>query len=381
MKNVKEIVVVVIFMFILILPAAESVLHFLPEREVDENRALKLMPEFNISSLDPFPAAFDDYYSDNFDLRNQFVWFNSKLKFNLFDIPPVRSKAFMGNNGWMYNIKDQMDLYYGKTIADSVELPTYYDIFNYRKNFLDSIGCKYYVVVVPTKTSVYPEFIPLAKRKDVEQTLTDQIVNLVDTISGITVIDLRTTLNKAKNHDFPLYHKTDTHWNDYGSYFAYKEIMNVLAVDFPELVPNSISQYSFETVKSKGMGLTNMMGIIDEVYEYKIVGKPDFVPISNKGKKSNYEVVKGFPYVSEYEIVYTTENDSLPSMLLVRDSFGKALIPYLSEHFSKSVYIFDGWHHWLNEDIVLNEKPDIYIQLVLEAYIPNIYKSAERNLK
>ena len=76
-------------------------------------------------------------------------------------------------------------------------------------------------------------------------------------------------------------------------------------------------------------------------------------------------------------MVYTTKNVSLPKLLLIRHSLGFSLIPFLSEHFSESVYIFDGWHHESNKEIVLNEKPDIYIQLVLESYIPSIYKYAK----
>jgi hypothetical protein len=366
-------------MVILVLPYTDSVFHFVPEEENTENRALKTMPEFDWSFIDNFPEEFDKYYSDNFDLRNQFLSFNSKLKYQLFNKPPVEGKAFIGYDGWMYLVKDEMDLYYGNTVAKSDELTNYYDIFRYRKNFLDSIGCKYYVVIAPSKASVYPEFLPLSKRKSVEKTLTDQIVSLLDTVTGLTVIDLRTVLKKAKSRDIRMYHKTDNHWNEYGSYVAYEAIMDSLSVDFPNLNPIPISKFNIETVEAKGMGLTNMMGIYDEVYEDKIMCKPDFKRKSKNGEKNNYPVVRGFPYTSQHEIVYTVANDSLPKMLLIRDSFGATLIPFLSEHFSKSVFIFDGWHHWFNEDIVLNEKPDIYIQLVLESFMSNVSIEKKRD--
>jgi hypothetical protein len=63
---------------------------------------------------------------------------------------------------------------------------------------------------------------------------------------------------------------------------------------------------------------------------------------------------------------------------MIHDSFGSTLIPFFNEHFSKSVYIFDGWQHAFNEEIVLNEKPDIYIQLVVESLLPNISKNARK---
>ncbi len=380
MKNLKEILITTAFMVILILPSVDSVFHFIPGVKNTENRVFKIMPQFDITYMDLFPEAFDEYYTDNFDLRNQFIWFNSKLKFRLFNIPPVQGKAFIGRNGWMYLVKDEMDIYLGNNLADENKLKRYYDIFKYRKEFLDSIGCKYYVAIVPIKTSIYPEFLPLAKSKTVELTLSDQLVNLLDTVKGLTLIDLRAVLNEAKG--VRVFHKTDNHWNDYGSYIAYESIISIISNDFPELSPpNPISKFNVDSVEDHGRLLTNMMGIYDEVNEIKITCEPTFIQKSKNGEKSNYPVMRGFPYTTEYELVYTTSNDSLPKMLMIRDSFGKTIIPFLSEHFSKSVYIFDGWHHGFNEDIVLNEKPDIFIQLVLESFIPNVYKHAKKPVK
>ncbi len=65
-------------------------------------------------------------------------------------------------------------------------------------------------------------------------------------------------------------------------------------------------------------------------------------------------------------------------MLMIRDSFARTIIPFMSEHFNESVYIFDGWHHDLNEDIVKKEKPDVFIQLILESQIPKLYDYIEK---
>ena len=143
MKSLKEILVPTTFLLILILPMVDSVFHFIPEVKNTENRAFSTMPKFELPLHDSFPGAFDECYSDNFDLRNQFLWFNSKLRFQLFSIPPVAGKAFIGRNGWMYLVKNEMDTYLGNNLADENKLTRYYDIFSYRKNFLDSIGCKY----------------------------------------------------------------------------------------------------------------------------------------------------------------------------------------------------------------------------------------------
>ncbi len=376
MKVTKQIIVTLTFVLMLVIPAANSVFNFIPEKENHENRALKSKPEFDVNRLDIFPKKYDDYYSDHFDLRNQFLWLNSKIKFELLNKPPKEGKAFIGHNGWMYITGHQMDNYYGNSMVNDSTLKRYYDIFKYREKVLDSIGCEYYVAIVPTKTTVYPEYLPIAKRKYNQETLTDQIVDLLDTVSGLTLIDLRDDIINAKDK-VRLFHKTDNHWNEYGSYFGYKSIMDVLSKDFPELKPNDISKYKVDSVEVNGMALTNMMGIYERISEYKIICKPKFEISSRIGEESDYPVPQYFGYVNEYEKVFVTDNDSLPKLLMIRDSFGGTLIPYLNEHFSKSVYIFDAWQHELNEDIVLNEKPDIYIQLILEMFLPKVEKSAK----
>lgn len=377
MKVLKEILVSVSFMVIIVLPIFDSVSNIIPSEKINENRALKTMPVFDITLLDSFPQAYDEYYTDNFELRNQFLLFNSKLKVEIFNVPPINSKAIIGSNGWMYLLKSMNDVYQGKNIVNDDKLKRYYNIFKYRKDFLDSINCKYYVVIAPTKTTVYPEFLPLSQQNTGKTSLTNQIVNLLDTVNGLTFIDLRSVLINVKD-SIRLFNKTDTHWNAYGSYIAYNAIMETISIDFPKLAPVNISNFVIDSVTVKGMNLTNVLGIYHGIHETRITCDPTFEKRSKKGKMRNYPTLDWFPLKAEYEEVYSTENDSLPKMLMIRDSFARTLIPFFSEHFSESVYIFDGWHHDFNEEIVINEKPDIYIQLVMEAQIPYLYNNAKK---
>ncbi|MCC6576621.1 MAG: hypothetical protein IT228_04690, partial [Flavobacteriales bacterium] len=49
--------------------------------------------------------------------------------------------------------------------------------------------------------------------------------------------------------------------------------------------------------------------------------------------------------------------------------FAVYLIPYLSEHFSRSVYV---WSPVFIPDIVTREKPDIVVQELLEVFITDL---------
>ncbi len=377
MKISKEIIITVAFVSMLLFPAIDSIFHFVPLEKNNENRALKKIPKLDIKKLDLFPGGYDSYYSDNFDLRNQFVRFNSSMKLKVFNRPPVEGKAFFGHDGWMFIEKHQMDTYHGKSLVNDEELFRYNEIFKYRQNFLDSIGCKYYLVIAPTKASVYPEYLPFSKRKNNQKTLTDQIISLMDTVMDFTVVDLRQPLRNAKGGT-RLYHKTDNHWNEFGSYIAYDTIIGAISQDFPNIRTNDISLFKIDSTEIPGLALTNMMGIYEGFTENKITCKPNFERVSHSGIKRDYPVMPNFPYLSDYEKVYTTNNDSFPKMLMIRESFAGTIIPFISEHFSESVYIYDSWDHEFNEEIVLSQKPDIYIQLVLEMFIPKIKMKAKK---
>lgn len=380
MRAFKEISIVLAFSLILILPMADSFFNFIPIEEVKENRVLRSKPELDINSLDKFPGLFDKYYNDYFEIRNQYLILNSWLKFQLMGVAPVRKKAVIGEDGWMYSLKMIRNVYLGNNKVDDDELNEYYKIFNYRKNFLDSINCKYYFVLAPVKLTIYPEYLPISNYVPNQPSLSDQIVALLDSMQGPTLLDLRPVLKQAKG-DIRLFNKTDTHWNDYGSLLAYEAIMQILSKDFPNLLPHKISEYSVDTVKGKGMNILDMLGIYHPVYENKILCKPNSFKDQSRKEKNRYVAPEWFSLKKEYEFVYSNDNDSLPKLLMIRDSFARTVIPYLKEHFSESVYIFDTWHHDFNEDIVIQEKPDIFIQFIVESQLPSIYKFSKRPKK
>lgn len=377
MKAFKDIGISFAFVVILMLPFLESIFPFFPKTAITENRDLAPRPRFGSVSSDSFPTAFDAYYTDHFELRNPFLLFNSAFKTKVFDVPPVNTKGLLGADGWMYFTRNLKDAYLGGNRFNEEQLLRYYEVLTYRQRFLDSIGCAYYFVIVPVKPTIYPEFLPTALRSADQESASDQLVKLLDTVKEIKLIDLRPILREAKGGT-RLFHKTDSHWNDYGAFLGYQGIMSRISDDFPLLEPRPISDFKIDSLNVEGMNLTRILGIYHDITEMNIRLTPEFAVQSTEGVESGYPAPKWFRFKSQYEEVYVTANDSLPKLLVTRDSFGKALMPYLNEHFSKSVYLFDGWHYGLHEDIVVKEKPDIFIQLVLESLLPNIPNNSSK---
>jgi hypothetical protein len=83
---------------------------------------------------------------------------------------------------------------------------------------------------------------------------------------------------------------------------------------------------------------------------------------------------KGFPYPWDYETRYETQKDSLPGVLIIRDSFGKKLIPHLANQCKAIVGIWDNWHYGLNLPIIEAEKPNVVILEIVESNLKDILK-------
>ena len=113
---------------------------------------------------------------------------------------------------------------------------------------------------------------------------------------------------------------------------------------------------------------------------YRVLGIEDLYEIdqspvfenecAKEFKKYGFPPTKGFPYPWTYEKRYVNKEDTSGlRILVIRDSFGHQIIPFLKESFSESVFIFDAWQYKLNEQIIEVVKPDIVVFLTVETHL------------
>jgi hypothetical protein len=80
------------------------------------------------------------------------------------------------------------------------------------------------------------------------------------------------------------------------------------------------------------------------------------------------------PTAEEGRLVTEIPRSTLPRALVVRDSFASRLVPFLSEHFSRAVYL---WQNDFIPDDVLKSKPDVVIQEIVGRHLYNFIPSPE----
>jgi hypothetical protein len=73
-------------------------------------------------------------------------------------------------------------------------------------------------------------------------------------------------------------------------------------------------------------------------------------------------------------LVTEVDDRSLPRAVIFRDSFVSRLVPFLSEHFSRAVYV---WQNDFDANLVEQEHPDVVIQEIVGRHLYNFIPSPE----
>lgn len=367
----KARVLPIVFVLFLLLPLANEWLNLLPDTPNRENRSLAEMPVFKWSKLDRYPKKFNSYFQDHFSFRNRMTAWHGSMVYQVFKKSPQPNQVILGKDGWFFLARKEKPVYMGYRMFTAEQLKTLGERLEYNRQFLADRGCKYYFVMAPMKHEIYPEFLPASAQKFVAENMADQLANYVQQNTNINYLDLREPIRKAKS-DLPLYYYTDNHWNRLGGFHAYRAIGQMLQEDFPNISLKTLEDFTIETEPKKPMTAARLLGASIPMEELNIILVPKFQRLAQHGEEQNYPAPEKFPYPKQYEVVRTVPNSNQPRLLMIRDSFGAAVLPILSEHFSKSVYIFDSWTYSLNEPIVEQEQPDIYIHMVLETHLINM---------
>jgi len=373
-SQIKNIILTVGFVLLLVIPAIQLYITIFPEVESTENRKLANIPKLRLNYMDPFPSRFEKYYNDNFSLRNHLVSWNFYLSSRYLNQSPLPEKVLFGKRNWLYLVLNEFDEYQHTNLMSSQEVDQIKNEMVYRKVYLDDRDVKLYFVIAPIKYSVYPEYLPSGLIPSNKTSRTEEIKDALIN-NGIKVLDLTDSLISLKGEEL-LYYKTDNHWNKLGGFYAARAIINEVRKDFPQVPMLKLENYTVRDSVIDGKNLAQMVRMRDYFDDIMYTLTPDTI-LAKKAIKADYPIPEWFSYPREYGMGYKTSNDTLPKMLFIRDSFGKAVMPYLSECFNKSVYLFDKWQYTANEHIIENEKPDIVVYMVLESFWDGFLKGVE----
>jgi alginate O-acetyltransferase complex protein AlgJ len=334
-----------------------------------ENRTLAPFPvlEPTWASIAAFPPAFDTWFQDHFAFRSTLVrWHGEVLYFWLRTSPSTQ--VTLGKDGWLYYYDDSgMEDYVNQPLLRPGEVENWRNAIVRARDWCRAHGIAYLFTVLPDKHVVYPEFYPPAIRRQSPTSRADQILDAVKDTGAI--VDVREPLAAAKSRE-RLYHLTDTHWNDRGAFAAYTSIIDAIRRQVPSVPPaKDRSAFDMTSQILEGRDLAAMIGL------KRVLQEEDLRMLPKGGP--TYKVIEpagGYATAGDGRIVTEIPGSSLPRAVIFRDSFVSALAPFLSEHFSRAVYL---WEYDFDADEVLKEHPDVVIQQIVGRHLFGFVPSPE----
>ncbi len=351
---IVERILIVLFIVAMTIPGVGTVLGLGRGIGLAENRELAPFPtvQMNWASIREFPDRFTRYFNDNFAFRQRLVLWQATFRLAVLGVSPTEA-VIKGRDGWLFYAGDgAMDNYATERLFSNDELEIWRQTLQDTHDRLEEIGVTYLFVVSPDKHLVYPEFMPKTIRPAAASRI-DQLLEYLATYSTVKVLDLRPALIDAKLRE-RVYHQTDTHWNDHGAFVAYEQIMAALGSSLPGFVPASRSMFEPRHLESAGLDLAGMMGLTGVLREEELVLAPKHPLVAHVVEP--YEPSSRF---MDARVVTEVPDLLAPRAVVFRDSFGSALIPFLSEHFSRAVYL---WQYNVEPDVISGERPDVVIQ-------------------
>jgi len=360
-----------LFLLLIFLPLADMIFRIGRPVPIRENRKLAAKPRFTLRQPWGFLKNYEAYFNDHFGFRTRLLLAHNRLVYGLFRVSATE-KVIIGRQGWLFlsrmaDFTNEVDYYRAIKPFSLGELAAFKKVLEERRDWLAERGIRYLFMLAPNKSTIYPEFMPAYLNKVHPRSRMDQLVDYLARHSDLRILDLRPALLKEKQ-SARIYHKTDSHWNDLGGYFVYREMMRRLGEYFPGVRPMQLGDFVVGRVSGPEGDLASMLALRSDRWREILSTIEPKVPFQARPAAST----PGFAPVNTWIHLDATECPGAPiaAAVMVRDSFGHQLIPFLSETFARIVYIWD-WDLHFFPDVIAKEKPFIVIDEMAERSLLN----------
>ncbi|MFN8657766.1 MAG: hypothetical protein U0105_15610 [Candidatus Obscuribacterales bacterium] len=340
----------------------------------DENRELAALPKFDRKKKDEYPAQFEAFFNDHLAFRSNMVKARNLAKYSLFGVS-TGPEAAVGKDGFLFFMGDDMErVCKVERPLTQRRLDDWTTAIVERRQLFDKHGIKYMFVVVPEKPSVYPDKVPPVLSPVRKVSGIDQLQQALQAVPGGAGASFFNLLKEETDgrQTRDTYLKTDSHWNAFGALLGYQAVMKQLRAWFPQLEPTlTEQQVDMRMLPFANGDCPKLMGLSHWITETAPRG----------------DAVSRDPAISKLMNIELDRTDwerhdaaaqNLPTAVILHDSFGFTLKPYIYNHFKKvhfvrqSTYAFD-------EKLIDKYKPDVVIQLLVERHVMMVVPDHSRD--
>ena len=337
--------------------------------ELLDNRPLKAKPT---ELTRDFAKEFEAYYNDTFAGRKKLLKKYGKIQYKLGIDNGI---TIQGQKGWAFydsaKVPDGYTLvdYFGKVRFTEAEMKRMAEGITKARDYYEKRGIKYYLIIAPNKEGLYSEYMPSHLQGDrvSDKSRMDLAVEYLQKHTDVNVINFREVLTASKHkYGVNLYYPGDSHWNEVGAYVAFEKLSETLSLDGIRGIPRKPLRKEMIGLKGFYSSDLNRLGG-DEDISYSV----DF--LSGKEGKAVVSLDNRF-----FEVWENPKAPVKKTVLMIRDAFGLALMPYLDKTFAKNVFAHNRYNKRHELDRLVDEyKPDIMIEEMVERYFDRLLKYNE----
>jgi len=357
-KRIADVCLLVIFCVLVILPMTKL---SKAEKSEKENRMLaKYEPMFIDGKFNPsYFHKFSSYFNDRFYMRNELIRFYSSIvdQYSMYG----NDRVLKGEDGWLFG-KDRnaLDNFQNKILFTEYELENITKYLSDINNWAKKNGKTFYFVIVPDKNKIYGEYISiLTKIRGDSESRTNQLIRYLKNNTDVDVLYLYDVL-KANKHKGLLYYKEDSHWNDYGAYIGYTEIINNISKKFSSVKPISFLNLLLTRDSCHGLSYS----ILHNQHDTTMYLMPEIIQSQHMyGGETKYC----------RDTFFCTNQKKNLNVTIFRDSFTNGMVRYFCNTFNYVKYVKYDWTYKITADdlIEMSENhTDIIILEIVERNLP-----------
>jgi hypothetical protein len=341
-----------------------------PGRLPEERHAhTRPAPPRDLARLSTFARDFEAWFGDVLGGRRTLLSWRSFEYVTLFGLsatPVVR----LGRDRWVFLVQGhEFEMQRGADPLSRFELEAWVTAIRARKSFCRAQGAEYVFALAPDKTGVYTDRCPLAFRA-IGPSRTDQLLAAFE--NDPVILDLRPSQLRAKERDATddhAYFPFGTHWTDRGAAAGVRAIGEHVrqwprVARWLELKDEDIV---WGPRQSRGDSWA------DRLYLSGVLRQSEPVVESLHGPEVTWDAAVRPESLSGRA---TTDDPTLPSVVMFHDSYGQAACKFLARSTSRFVAEWDNF----KPELVTANTPDLVIELFVERTLarPPIENLAEQ---
>lgn len=324
-----------------------------------ENRTKAEKPHLSLHTITAYPNEMNSYLSDHVPFRKAWLRLNGLIKYGVFH-SSQNILTIPGKDGWIYiggngiNAGENPPADYKKTnLFTQDELEDLCKSLQGFKNYMDSQGVEFRLMITLNKSHIYPEHLPDWFQEGNGPTRAEQVIEYLQKHSDIEIVYPKKALLKAKD-SYLLYVPTDAHWNTVGGYIGFIELMKSLNPSFDPPLISDINPIYLRTNWADVANLVNAAWFTD-----------------NQWSTTSYKPEIGFEWTHNESghTVLINHNALDVKMVAYHDSYLNQMMEYLGKEFAYTQCIEKNFN--ITEEDITSLNPDIVVFEILERMINN----------